>query len=303
MSLSSIVDITVREISDFLTTSGSKTPRLDSQLLVSHVLNKDRSWLLAHPEHVIPKSSQTVLQKLLIRRISNEPMAYILGKQEFYGREFLVTPDTLQPRAETETMIDMLKNLLQHKICFSEVEPCKIIDVGTGSGCLAITAALEAERWRLVVGKTKAHVHATDISNAALKIAKQNAKNLKADVTFYKGNLLEPLPSTIYHLPSTLIILANLPYVPTKHPINQAATHEPSIALFGGDDGLDLYRTLFEQTESRVKSQESRVRPKYIFTESLLFQHETLKVIAKQHGYTQTEKQDLIQAFKLHPIR
>jgi len=189
-------------------------------------------------------------------------------------------------------MIDLLKNLQQHKNYVAETrsrpqekDGVVIVDVGTGSGCLAITAKLEF---------TAATVYGTDISDSALTVAQKNAKNLNADVTFLKGNLLEPyyiLPPE----PSTLVLLCNLPYVPNNYEINQAAGYEPSIALFGGQDGLDLYRELFDQI-SKLQDPSSKIA--FILTESLPFQHAELAKIAAQQGYKLETSEDFIQVFK-----
>jgi release factor glutamine methyltransferase len=265
--------------------------------LLEDATGKDRAWLLAHPEFEIGDKVVTLLHKQIEKRAEHTPLAYIRGKSEFYGREFIVTPDTLQPRAETETMLDLLCKIIKsHFPSLLEVEPLEegfgviLVDLGTGSGCLAISAKLEIP---------SAKIYASDISQAALKVAKQNAKNLHADVTFLQGNLLKPyynLQSIIYN---PFAILANLPYIPTNYPINQAAMHEPMVALFGGEDGLDLYRKMFGQIEEgKGLRAESRVKnPRYILTESLPAQHKTLATIAKEHGYEQMAEQDFIQVF------
>jgi release factor glutamine methyltransferase len=291
MLIAELIADTVRK----LELVGVITARLDTLVLLEDTIKRDRAWILAHPEHSLQGSTLQKLEEQIARRAKHEPLAYIRGKSEFYGREFMVTADTLQPRAETETMIDLLSKIPDLRSGVPEKKTI-IIDVGTGSGCLAITAALEVGRWRLDAGKAKIQVYATDISAKALKIAEQNAKNLKANVTFLHGNLLQPL-SEIRDLKSEIfVLLANLPYVPTNYPVNKAATHEPAIALFGGDDGLDLYREMFKQ----ISDQGSVIseKPEYIFTESLLTQHAELAQIAKKNGYIQTAEQDLIQFFE-----
>ena len=213
-----------------------------------------------------------VLNKQIERRAKHEPWPLCEEKSEFYGREFLVTPDTLEPRSETETMIDLLK--LQTAPLIKD-GPLYIVDVGTGSGCLGITAKLEL---------SKAEVVATDISKACIKIAERNAKKLGADVEFWEGDLLEPLKDQ-----NLDVLLCNLPYVPDSHTVNEAAMFEPKLAIFGGFDGLDLYRKLFEQIEKRSQ------KPKYIFTESMPFQHHALATIARDTGYTLEKTSDFIQ--------
>ncbi|QQS65059.1 peptide chain release factor N(5)-glutamine methyltransferase [Candidatus Saccharibacteria bacterium] len=263
----------------------SATARLDCEVLLAHVLDKDRVWLLAHPEHVLQGQSLKRVDRYLQRRKSQEPIAYIIGHSEFYGREFEVSADTLQPRPETETMVELLLDTINSK----QLSVNSIVDVGTGSGAIIISAFLELSINHKL---STINFHATDISPAALEIARQNAKRYDADIKFYQGDLLGPLLSTIYHLPSA-IILANLPYVPDSHTINQAAMHEPKHAIFGGTDGLDLYRTMFDQL-STINYQLSTI----LFTESLPPQHKELARIAEQAGFKQIAEQDFIQVFE-----
>ena len=265
----------LKSVTSLLASAGISSARLDALILLEDHLKQDRSQLLAHPEIVLISRSLEILNKLIERRSKHEPLAYIRGFSEFYGRKFQVTPDTLEPRSETETIITLLKTLPTPK-----QDGPVYVDVGTGSGCLAITAKLEFP---------KAQVIATDISAACLKIAKHNAKGLHAKVDFFEGNLLDPLPTSSYPLPGT-IILANLPYVPDSHTINQAAMFEPRQAIFGGEDGLDLYRTLFAQLVKKPAA--------YVITESLPFQHTELVQIAERHGYILKMSEDFIQVFQ-----
>jgi release factor glutamine methyltransferase len=252
------------------------TARLDVLVLLEDMTCKDRAWLLAHPEFELDNKQLVLLNKQVERRAKHEPLAYIRGKSEFYGREFFVTPATLQPRAETETMVDLLKQI-QGKD--QTMKGKAILDVGTGSGCLAITAKLE---W------PEMEVYATEINEDALKVAKKNAKNLQAKIKFYQGNLLEP----VYDKCSEpYALLCNLPYVPDAHTINKAAMQEPKVAIFGGSDGLDLYREMFAQIKSKIK-------PIHILTESLPFQHKDLAAVAKKHGYRLVQTEDFIQVFE-----
>ena len=247
--------------------------RLDTLILLEDGSKKDRSWILAHPEFEINKELIHKLDAQIERRVGHEPLAYIRGKSEFYGREFKVSPATLQPRPETENIITLMKTL-------ALPDKPNIADIGTGSGAIAITASLEL---------SQANVFATEIQSDALEIARYNAELLGAGVTFHEGNLLEPLQNTAID-----VILANLPYVPDSHTINQAAMQEPTIAIFGGEDGLELYRTMFSQINSLPK------KPRFILTESLPFQHKSLAIIASEHGYTSTNSDDFVQVFEIY---
>jgi release factor glutamine methyltransferase len=252
-----------------LDSTGISTARLDCLVLLEDETGKDRGWLLAHPEFILQRSEIKNLSTKVAQRALHVPLAYIRGKAEFYGREFAVSEHTLVPRPETETMIELLIGL-------NTRPDTHILDVGTGSGCIAVTAALE------LPGSI---VFACDIDAECLRIARQNTKRLKAKISFFESNLLERAEPAD-------ILLCNLPYVPDNFQINTAATHEPYHALFGGPDGLDLYRTLFQQIVSNAW------KPRHILTESLPPQHEALKAIAKAAGYHLTKTDDFIQLFQ-----
>lgn len=256
------------ESEKLLLKSGVATARLDCLVLLEDLLGKDRAHLLAHPEIELTGEQEKVLNEQIERRAKHEPLAYIRGKTEFYGREFIVNAHTLEPRPETETMIDMLKQL--------DLEEPTVCDVGTGSGAIAITAAFELP---------KAKVYACDISDECLHTAAQNNRKHQSSVTIYKSNLLEASQTRCN------VLLCNLPYVPDSHTINKAAMFEPRLAIFGGVDGLDLYRELFSQIS------ELEEKPQYILTESLPFQHEELALIAKMHDYSLQKTEDFIQLF------
>lgn len=265
-----------------LESSNVPTARLDCLVLLEDVTQKDRSWLLAHPEHVLNEEQLKMLDESIARRCSHEPLAYIRGKSEFYGRGFTVNPHTLEPRPETETMINLLLELVENRRLKPQSK-LRVVDVGTGSGCIAITAKLELP---------DIEMHAIDIDKKCIETAEKNAKQLGADIEFHTGDLLEALPSSTFRLPhSRFAILANLPYVPDSYKLNEAARHEPARAIFGGSDGLSLYRRLFFQIDSAAS------RPLFILTESLPFQHEILATIASNHRYRVAKTDDFIQLF------
>ncbi|HSX24172.1 MAG TPA: HemK/PrmC family methyltransferase [Candidatus Saccharimonadales bacterium] len=285
-------EIWLHEAMTQLVRAGVPTARLDSLVLLEDATQQDKSYLLAHPELVLDAAMIGQLEKQLERRKNHEPLAYIRGKSEFYGREFLVTPDTLEPRPETETLVDHLKQIINsQKPPLIKDGPLsergnvnwRVVDVGTGSGCIGITIKLECP---------DVEVTAVDINDAALAVAQRNAKKLGADVKFYLGDLLHPAISRGRDL-ANAIIAANLPYVPDSHTINQAAMQEPPIAIFGGPDGLDLYNGLFEQLGVLAQ------KPAYILTEALPFQHEPLADIADKSGYGLQGSDDFIQVFAL----
>lgn len=251
--------------------AGIGTARLDALVLLEDASQHDRAWLLAHPEYELKATQIASLKNLLKRRAQHEPLAYLRGKTEFYGREFLVTPAVLEPRPESETMIDLLKKLPDLP---SDV---RISDVGAGSGALGITAALELP---------KSHVELLELDLQALKVAKMNVDKFTLHLPVTKSDLLSSSKN------NSQVLLCNLPYVPDSFQINPAALHEPRTAIFGGTDGLNLYRRLF------MMAQKQPLRPLYILTEALPPQHAGLQAIANQHSYTQADEDDFIQLFR-----
>lgn len=258
-----------------LTEAGVATARLDSLILLEDVTNENRAHLLAHPELELSLNQEEQLDTMLQRRRHHEPLAYIRSKVAFYGRDFIVNKHVLVPRPESESMIEILQRY---------GEAPTIIDIGTGSGALAISAKL---------GRPKSKVIAIDIDENCLAVAKQNAARLNADITLQHGDLLRNIDLTKCTGP--IVILANLPYVPDQYEINNAAKHEPKLALFGGADGLDLYRVMFDQL-SQLEDQKL-----IVITEALESQHCALTGIAKNHGFTPMKTDGLAQSFTYLP--
>lgn len=255
-----------------LTKNGVATARLDSLLILEHVLVTPRVTLLSHPETDLPATTIVKLDTALQHRLSGVPIAYIQNKKEFYGRDFIVDEHVLIPRPETESIIELVKSLPE--------EAPKILDIGTGSGCIAITLALEIPTSKIM---------ASDISEDALIIAKHNAKALGAQVTFKHADLLQNLSSKHFD-----IICANLPYVPDSLITSKEITKEPALALFSGADGLEHYKKFF------VQIAESANKPTYIITESLASQHVALKKLATVAGYQLIKTDILAQLFTTH---
>lgn len=206
--------------------SFSDTPRADALLLLSDAIGRSREWIVAHGDGVLTTEEGTRFFDLCERRILGTPVAYLLGTAHFYGREFFVNPAVLVPRPETECLIDEVLPFIGNR-------PLRVLDVGTGSGAIACTIAAE----------TKAVVDATDVSLAAIEVARENAQALGvADrCAFYHGDLVDPVRGKRYDA-----ILANLPYIPTNDLPRppDPTSYEPRIALDGGPDGLVHYRRL-----------------------------------------------------------
>ena len=265
------------KINDWLTSAtstleaaGVGTARLDCLVLLEDVLQRERAWLLAYPETLLESNSIRKLNDFLNRREEHEPLAYIRGKTEFFGRDFYIDSRVLEPRPESETMIHQLKRL---RLPIST----RIADVGSGSGALGITATLEMPR-------TQADFY--DIDPATLDVAERNAKAHGVRSRYFMSDLLQRAPHAYD------VILANLPYVPVRYQINQAARHEPNVAIFGGGDGLAVYRRLFGQLATHY------VKPRYVLTESLPFQHAGLQLMAESAGFRFHRHEDFVQVFE-----
>jgi len=208
----------------------SETASLDCQLLLAEVLGVERAYLLAHSEQELTPEQEQSFQALLEHLANGEPLPYILGRRAFYDWDFAVSPAVLIPRPETEL-------LLEQALAFVKRRPVSVVvDVGTGSGALAVTLAAHCPQ---------AQVYATDISHEALEIAGHNAQTHGTIVTFFQGSLLETL---IERGIKVDVIMANLPYIASDDLRNLAVSrYEPRLALDGGADGLDLIRELLHQ--------------------------------------------------------
>jgi release factor glutamine methyltransferase len=199
-------------------------PRLTSEVLICQALRRERAYLYAHPEEELSEVAWIHYGRYLHERLQGKPTQYITGRQEFYGREFRVTPDVLIPRPETEHLISAALKAIH--------SGDSVLDVGTGSGAIAITLVLESG----------AKAFATDVSPAALRVAIANAHRLQAPVAFLAADLMSCVaPQSID------VLVSNPPYVPrTDQPVLQREVrdHEPHLALFGGPTGLELYQQL-----------------------------------------------------------
>jgi len=203
-----------------LAAAGVESARLEAQLLAAHALGKERTWILTHTDAVAPEH---ILDTLLARRVRREPLAYILGYREFYGRRFLVNPSVLIPRQETETLVEIALSLPD--------VPLSVLDLGTGSGILAVTLKLERPSWS---------VTALDVSLEALTMAQQNAEALGATIRFRLSDAFASLDSARYDL-----IVTNPPYIGTSESLMpEVVDFEPNLALFAGSSGLSFYERL-----------------------------------------------------------
>lgn len=234
---------TVREAyvqaSSFLSSAGSgQSPERVAQLLLEHITGYSRSELLLRWNEPFQSEWLDRWKQGLSRKAAGEPIQYIVGEQEFYGFSFQVNPAVLIPRPETEVLVEAVMRIAnQH---FAPQEALIAADIGTGSGAIAVTLAKLCPAWR---------VWATDLSQAALEVAQQNADRLGAagQLRFACGDLLQPIISEQERVD---ILVSNPPYIPSGHLPGlqrEVKEHEPMSALDGGRDGLDLYRRLVEQ--------------------------------------------------------
>lgn len=222
-----------------LTGAGCENPRLDAQVLLAHVLGTERTWLFAHHDHPLSAQQAEAFTELVARRIRREPVAYLLGRKEFYGLEFAVDERVLIPRPETEMLVDFL---LAH-VEASPRDPFVIADVGTGSGAIAVTTAALASNTR---------IYGLDISEDALEVARENGRRLApgARLRFLQSDLLSALPE-----PADVIV-ANLPYVTDSEYTGLAPEireYEPQLALTAGVKGLDVIQRLLDQVRDHLK--------------------------------------------------
>lgn len=201
---------------------------MTAEVLLAHAIGCERSWLYAHSNEELREVWWIHYGRYLHQRLNGAPTQYITGRQEFWGRDFRVTPDVLIPRPETEHVIEAAQELAP--------QARRILDIGTGSGAIAVTLALDLPA---------ARVTATDISSAALCIAAANAHRMGARVDFVATDLAACFAERSFDL-----IVSNPPYVPASDAANiqrEVREHEPAIALYGGDDGLEVYRRLIPE--------------------------------------------------------
>lgn len=223
----------IKQATSELVGAGIGTAKLDAELILSHTLKKPRTWIHMYRDEPLAERRREIADARLQLRLERVPLAYIIGHKEFYGRRFTVTPATLIPRPESEALIDLLKEL------HPAGQAARLIDVGTGSGCLGITAKLELPDLDATL---------SDSSKYALKIAVKNAAIYSADVTTLQSDLLSAYPL------SPDIIMANLPYVDTTWERSPETDHEPAEALFAPDKGLRLIDRLVKQAGATMRS-------------------------------------------------
>lgn len=277
-----------------LDAGGIESARLDSEIMLAYVLDVTRAWLVAHGDDTLADAKARKFEHLIARRLQREPVAYILRRKEFYGRDFIVTPDVLIPRPESEAIIDILKSLLAHSPPEQQLHNPKptpalhrgsssmqrVVDVGCGSGCLGITAKLELPELDVTL---------SDISKAALAVARRNAKKLAANVHFAQSDLLSVFLAKNRNQRTENyydVIVANLPYVDRNWQTPPELRHEPEIALFADQQGLKCIKTLLNQAPSVL------IPYGHLILEADPCQHDDIIRYAGSYGFAHTATRD-----------
>ena len=226
---------------DRLTQAGIDSPRIEAEVLLAGALGFCREEIYRRPERILNEDEKSISRDFVDRRAHREPVAHILGYREFWSLDFKITSDVLIPRPETETLIETLLKLQ------AEVSPGqarRLLDIGTGSGIIAVVAAREI---------TDCQVTATDLSADALVVARENADthDVSDQINFIQGDLFAEVPETLYDF-----IVSNPPYIETKRLpdlMPDVRNFEPTAALDGGVDGLDFYRRIISKASDYLK--------------------------------------------------
>ena len=255
----------------FLAQHRPRSPRLDAEVLLCHVIGHNRTQLYTRSHDPVAAPLLQRYRELLERRAEGVPVAYLVGAKEFYGRRFTVGPEVLIPRPETELLVEESLRLCVRS---GLVRP-RLLDVGTGSGCVAASLAMEVP---------EAVVRACDISPAALEVASENFRfhHLDRRIKLYEGDLLEALPARTSRFDG---IVSNLPYVGTEfgpRPETGVLRYEPHLALFAGADGLELIRKLISQAVHWLNP------GGWLVLEMAAFQIEGMEAVLQERGFSDT---------------
>lgn len=240
----------------------SDSARLDAELLLAHVLKKPVTFLLAHDDTEIGFFKLWKYRRMIGQRKDGMPVAYLIGHREFYGLDFEVNRSVMVPRPDTEILVERVIDYVnQLKIKNYQSVPAragelKILDIGTGSACIPISILKNIPNIEAV---------ATEISGSAMRVAKHNIKKhgMKGRIQLFSSDLLKSVPRELFE-DREIIVTANLPYIPKRFAVHPSTKFEPDVALYGGDDGLDIYKRLIKELEE--------IRPRAIFFELFEFQ-------------------------------
>ena len=269
----------------------SESARLDAEVLLAHVLGKPVTFLLAHDESEMKFWPSYKYRKLIWQREEGMPVAYLTGHREFYGLDFEINKHVLVPRPDTEILVECVIEYLHTRLSFprkressnqlsvdkldsrlrgndrKDESDVLLLDIGTGSACIPISVLKNVPGIEAV---------ATDISGPALRCAKRNIKKhgLSARIKLFSSDLLKNVPPQLFE-DREIIVTANLPYIPKNFAVHPSTQFEPDIALYGGDDGLEIYKRLVEHI--------SVIKPRAIFLECFEFQVATLAALYPEY--------------------
>lgn len=254
-----------------LSGSGIESARLDSVILLEMVTSRDRSWLYAHGEEVLGTSFEKEFEGLIAKRAARLPLVHLTHNREFYGLDFYINEHVLTPRVETEQMVEWAVKYAPKN--------SRLIDIGTGSGAIAV--AIKKTRPDL-------EVIATDVTHDAIAVAIKNARRHNVDIKFHKSNLFDCIAGQFQ------TVVTNLPYLrdDAASELMPEVQKEPAVALFGGADGLDLYRRFLAQIPGHLALKG------YLFTECDPWQQPNLQAEAKQRNLTPVEQSYFIMGFQ-----
>lgn len=268
MSIDDWILVATRELSQ----ADIQSSRLDAELILAHTIRKPRTFLHAHGDEDLSERHLEIANARLQMRLDHTPIAYIIGHKDFYGYRFKTTPAALIPRPESEIIIKILGEI----VVSNNISEAALVDVGTGTGCLGLTAKLE---W------PKLDVTLIDVSVHALNLAKENAEELGVEAHFINGSLLHD----IVEPPD--IIIANLPYVSVGWSVSPETHNEPEIALFAEEGGLALIFQLIKQAADLQK------QGGHLLLESDIRQHPDVVAYAEKHHYKHRKSIGLITYF------
>lgn len=246
---------------------------LDSELIMAYVFGRDRAWILAHDDTELDQPQLEQFDALVNRRFNREPLVHLTGTREFYGLNFKITPDVLTPRAETEQMVEWTIKYAPKNSA--------LIDIGTGSGALAIAIAKH---------RPDLAITATDLSERELAVARRNAQTHRMSIEFIASDLFA---APVLANRTFATVVTNLPYLADDADLMPEVKREPAIALFGGPDGLGLYRRFLAQLPAHLAPDG------FLFTESDPWQHETLITAAESAHLRPIEQGYFILCFQM----
>lgn len=269
-----------------LTAANTGSEHLDAELILGHILGRDRAWIKAHDTDALTAKQSTDASSLISRRANHEPLVHLTGTREFYGLKLTITPNVLTPRIETEQMVE-------HAIKYAP-QNSRLIDIGTGSGAIAIAIAKH---------RPDLHITATDVSSKALAVARHNATTHNIKINFLESDLWSAFEQASTTNPTVgaqsnttpalfETVVTNLPYLRDDADLMPEVHREPAVALFGGPDGLGLYRRFLAGLPRHLTPNG------YLFTECDPWQHEDLIAEAATHTLTPIEQGYFILGFQ-----